>query len=508
MKTIKYKIRTTDPIIISSESGNQFMVPTKEFIPGGVILGALAAKYLSEGKLADQTFDDLFVNGKVSYSNAYKTNKINEAYSVTYPLPLSIHHIKNNESQILDLMYSEPEEQTKPVNGFGIIEGEKLFKVTVYKSTNPHHERNYRTGSTKSGIFYNYESINKDQVFEGIIEGEENLIKDITALLTAFSEIRVGRSRSTEYGKVSITFEESNGNSGSSENDIKLNADQTISLTLLSDVILYNENGVSTGDIANLEKYLKEKISEDCQIVKSFLKTEEIENYVSVWKLKKFSEIALKAGSCLLLKVSENVLGKLKLLQDIGIGERKHEGFGRIAFGLQRPQEKLQKIKVEKTNSSEEPSGEVSKLVAEKSLELVKEYLNKVTAVEALKIVAENRDSVKKKITSSQIGRLEGFVKISNDNEGFIKMVKNLRKTSKDKLTGCNFNNTHLFNFLTEYEVLKNKKIKEAHENAEGLFYELAIGIDELDKINNKLYKTYFLTLFSAIRNELKGGKK
>lgn len=520
----KYQLYTIDHVIISSESGNQFMVPSKDYIPGINILGALAGKYIRQNPTAelnnvkpDSEFRNWFVNGKISYSNAYKTDKLSGNEYVTYPLPLSIQHLKNDENKIFDLLYQTTQEQTKPFNGFGFIEDNRLIKTTVKKSTDPHHQRNYKTGAAEPHIFFNYESIDSNQSFEGTISGDDKCIEEFYEKFSDIEQLRIGRSKSTEYGRVQFILEKDKDNSYP---DLSLNDDNTISLTFLSNVILYNSNGLSSCSMENLTKYLKDKIPGLIAIPKAFLKTEEVENYVSVWKLKKTSEVSFQAGSCLLLEVSTTNIDAMKNLQLAGIGERIHEGFGRIAFGLQKKKsmnEFFELCEFEKVIHSKPQPPQAPPLVKKTTIKTAEEYLHKITAVQALAIVDLNSEELRKKISSSQIGRLEGFCRFSNSEvsfqkkkEKFITTLNSLRETSKKKLNGCNFDGSNLFKFISEVDIFNIVEIKNGITIIDDLFKD--VGIErpdlELDIIKNKLFAVYFLNLFSAMRKAIKRREK
>jgi CRISPR-associated protein Csx10 len=252
-----------------------------------------------------------------------------------------------------------------------------------------------------------------------------------------------------------------------------------------------------------LENLLKTEISENIEIKKAFLRTEEIENYVSVWKLKKPSEISFKAGSCLLLKVNKEDVGKLMKLQSEGIGERRNEGFGQIVFGLQQSEGYYEKLAAEKIIAAR-PEKESPLLVKTMALSLAEEYLQKVVTVIALNLVKENTKGLDKKISSSQIGRMEGIVRVSNSYSGFVSKINGLRKTSKDKLTSCRFDKSNLLLFLTEVRFLDQIQIKNALLVVDSLFDQVGIDKSKSTSIQEKLFKWYYLTLFSAMRKAIK----
>jgi CRISPR-associated protein Csx10 len=517
MKKLKYQIKTINPVIISSESGNQFMVPSKDFIPGINILGALAAKYIKKENLYkyfdqqkpdDQKFLDWFVNGKIIFSNAYKTDTVEGNEYATYPLPFSIQHEKNNENAIYDLLFSESTEQTKPLGGCGLLMNGNIYKTKINKSTSPHHERDYERGAAKSGKFFNYESIDANQTFEGTIFGEDDCINDFYKKISDLNQLRIGRSKSSEYGKVQFSFLT---DTDSLSNDISLNNDGTVSLTFLSNVILYDKNGYSTNSLTNLEEYLRERIKGLSEIKKTFLRSEDIENYVSVWKLKRPNEVSFQAGSCLLLIVSQNDIEELIKLQETGIGERKHEGYGQIVFGLQR--EVITKNKFDEAKYLKPKAVEVPELVKSTILKIAGEYLSKIAAVQALSEVKKTKDKMKElnkeiNITSSQVSRLEGFVRISDSENTFHEYLDQLRETSKKKLKNCDFAKSNLLDFLIAADILNDIEIVKGIDAINVLFDDVGIENSKLNVYRKELFKKYYFVLFAAIRKAIKGGKK
>lgn len=515
MKQIKYMIETCSPILISADSGNPFATSTKDYIPGINILGALAAKYLKQQGLnkyftqvkpTDKNFLDWFVNGSTTFSNAY----IQESENSSLPIPVSVQYLKNNEKLIYDLLYSEPDEQTKPIGGYCIINENVIQKVKVLKNYSPHHKRDYETGAAESGIFFNYESISYNQSFVGTISGDDRLIEDFYKYFSTLKELRIGRSKTAEYGRINITF-------NMPENLIMevddFDSNEEISLTFLSDIIIYNKYGSATSCFQDLEKYLKDNISQNIEIKKTSLKVSEVENFVSVWKLKKPSEVSFLAGSCLLLKVDKKDFPKLKELQITGIGERRNEGYGKIIFGMQKFGNYEQK-QIIHSRPQKPTNGNIPDKVEYITKKIAIEYLQKITAIEALKIVKET-DEIRKKvnkkieISSSQVGKLESIVRMSGSEVGFKKTINtSLRKTSIDKLTACHFAGSNLFVFLTNNIVVDNESIKIGIGKIQKLFEDVGIKESEVNNITRQLYIDYYLTLFSALRKAIKGGKK
>ncbi|MBU1100085.1 MAG: hypothetical protein KKA84_06745 [Bacteroidetes bacterium] len=530
MKSIRYKITTSAPILLSGGSGDLNSVVTKESIPGSAVLGMFANKLMnkilsSQTKLNEDDFYSWFLEGKLRFTNAYILSNTSDGEKLNYPLPFSIQQVKNTEEKIHNLLYEKVIEQTRPLGGFGNIVNGKVITQVIDKSLNFHHERDESTGSTKQGIFYNYESMDAFQTFTGSVVGDES---DLIKFLNEFDKVNqvyFGRSKNAQYGgKATLEFAGISKSDFYSEIDIMNDQSKmvitegSISLTFISDVILYDENGVSSGSYANLEKYLSEAIeNEKITVGPSFLKKGYVDNYVSIWKLKKPSEVCFLAGSTMLLtNLDDDFKDKLLSLQIEGIGERKGEGFGRIVFGWHINEKIVRNscipAAIEKPLGSNPP--EITLGIVGN---ILKGHIRNSTKVKALEKVTELKRGI---ITSSQISKLESFIKeVSKLNEPqkeFIKMLASLRETSKDKLESCKFSDESLLQFLQHAEINADvlfPRESDGERNINLALYEKittdlnAIEIFE-EEFMNELFVLYFLTFFSALRKRFnkKGG--
>jgi len=500
MKSLKFHITTLSPLLITNNTGDLNMVSTKEYISGTAILGALAGIYIKKNNLEDahknNDFYKWFLDGSLKFTNAYIVS-IDDKKNINdnLPIPISIQKNKDDETDIYDLLFSEDKEiadkTTKIIGGFGKIEKDLLYEQNVKKSLNFHHERDCDTGTTQKGMIFNYESIDSGQTFEGAIMGEENNLNELSNFLGKSLALNIGRSRSAQYGKVTFEFIKDK------PEDIPVNsASGEISLTLLSDAIIYNEQGFSTTDKRDFKNALKEKLGNSVEIKKSFVKTGEIENFVSVWKLRKPSETCFLMGSCFLIS-GANDDKKLKELQINGIGERTHEGFGRVAIGMQTEK------KLTKRGYGESPinSGTLPSIAKEIAKEAVKNYVRRTLELKALEECAKFD---KKPPTKSLISRLEMAVRSRNCG-AFISYLDGLRDTAKDKLRKCHNGNDTLLEFLKGKEVKIDENIK---EKIQKICNEIAFTpADDTDFITS-LYKSYFETFFGAMRKAKKMEKE
>lgn len=511
MQSLKYRITTLSPLIIRNNTGDINMVSTGECIPGTTILGALAQRYIhakpiNDNAHMDSNFFNWFLKGDLIFTNAYILyHGDNNSTKNNLPVPFSIQSDRDNENDIYDLLFYEGEVinenneiiNTRSEKGFGRMDGEYFYKQPVKKSLNFHHERDSKTGMTKKGVIFNYESIAPEQTFEGNILGEEEILKEILNSFGEQTTVYLGRSKSAQYGKVLFEIFSDNPEAYLPEAGKDAENDGEVSLTLISDTIIYNDCGFSTTEVKEFEKELQKILGGNARIKKSFIKTGEVENFVSVWKLRNPSETCFLMGSCFLIDGISPTDNKLINLIEKGVGERTNEGFGRVFAGWQKERE-LEKKEHDKPGKSS-PDSEIPPGTKEIVQKILKEHIRKNIELEALR---EYTGFINNHLPSkSLIGRLEAMVK-HQDKNTFRESIKALRNTAKDKLQRCHNKYKTLFEFLMEKDI-----------NIDAIIKEPEIGgickITDLNPPNDtdymtELYRSYFITFFLSMRRKLK----
>lgn len=503
MQRLKYSIKTLSPILFSKESGDRNLTETFDFIPGRVLQGIFAGKYIKSKNLGanahnDGIFKDLFLNDKVFFSNAYIIGKSDEVF---YPTPYSIQYEKENKENVYDLLLKQEDSeflQTKHSGGYCFLEDSNVKNLTIEKSLNFHHGRDKDIGTSKKGIIFNYESIKKGQLFEGYISGNTDLLNFIIENFGKEFIAYTGRSKSSQYGKIKIEL-----TSKPEDIEVKLEPNPVTSITFLSDVILINEYGKSECSIELFEKYLQEKISSEIKIKKSFVKPRRVDNYVSIWKLKKPSEICYSAGSCFLTEgMKDSDLEKLIELEINGIGERKSEGFGRIAFGIQRNE--IIKNSISSPDKFYQPEikiPEIAKSFVQNAIRDI--FLREIKTKAIVDANSFNRDNTGK-LTKSLIGRLESFIKGSSSIDDFKEKIKALRKNAKDKLLACKMENENLYDYLLSKIIDTTDVTNKSQMNSlnDNLIKDIYNASEDSDL--RYMYKIYYLTFFAFLRKLIK----
>ena len=505
MHQLKYQVTTLSPVVITANTGDPNMVATHEYIPGCNLLGFFAGKYIQSKPLnsdahKNDEFYSWFLRGDIKFTNAYITSEDeHDDLLSNYPVPFSIQHEKSDKNKICDLLHEDVDFQTRNIGGFGRLKGDSLYKESVQKSLNFHHQRDPESGTSKEGLIFNYESIDEGQTFTGAILGSRtDLEKFLHFFGSEHKKTFIGRSRNTQYGKIDLKITSSKPEEYSPLCSSDIN--ENVSITLLSDAIIYNKYGFPTTEIDELAKIL------DCKIVKSFIRTGEIESFVSIWRLRKPSESCFLAGSCFILEVSETDKDRLLELEREGIGERKGEGFGRIAIGLQEEPDLT--LAYLENRGTEKPGFPIPEKTREIVQRVIEELIQKKVKLKAM----EDAASFRYLPSASLISRLDAMIQ-SMKKTAFRKALKSLRDTAKNKLRRCNNGSQTLFDYLMGKDVTITEILNDSNRFEPGtikkvnnLLRETSLKPEENGDFESGLYSLYLSTFLTAIRNRIKTG--
>jgi CRISPR-associated protein Csx10 len=440
MKRLFYTINTISPVVLSSTGNANNVVYTKDFIPGAVVRGMLAGRYIQKNRLGadahkNPVFYAWFLGNEILFRNAYIAPNFH--FDQSYPAPLSIQHEKYDKKQIYDLLRENPEYVTKSFAGYLSPNDSSLTIAETKRKLNYHHERNSDKGVVKSGIFFNYESVDANQIFQGEIAGPEKELIRLKDFFENEKSFYIGRSKNNQYGRIHFDI----------KNELhpfpeKVHfANSTIALLMMSPAIICNDCGFSTTDVDVLEKTLQKILGNGITISKSFFKKGEIENYVSVWKLRKPDEVCFKEGSCFLLEgIKENQGSILKDLQEKGIGERTQEGYGQIKFF------KILPTQIEELSHEIDDRQEPDEFPEQTQL-ILKEMVEDIIKEQVYNLATKEADSFDKIPKNSLLGRLEYMVKERKFN---VQEFEQLNETAKKQLEKSISQNTNLFSFINE----------------------------------------------------------
>lgn len=347
MNALTFTIKLMEPLLIGNPvSGDENSATGLDFIPGSVIRGALAQAFTKgkRGDLSDVHFSRLFF-GDVYFLNAYLV--IDNARSL--PTPLSWHRNKDagEDDPVLDLANRHaPEEPLKRLSkpfvhiqpafprmeedesGGDSNNAEGVDTPTAIVSEPERHISVHvlqqdRRNAVRSGTgtVFRYDALAAGQHFSGaILSDADDDLRELKTLLDGAS-FKLGKSRSAGYGAVRVADTKVVADWRECAPSLSTGAiaNARVLVTLLSDAIIRD---VRTGACS---------ASLDAEFMESFARTHIIGGFNLAWGLPMPQARAIQAGSVFVFERTDAVMVQLRTAEQSGIGERRIDGFGRIA---------------------------------------------------------------------------------------------------------------------------------------------------------------------------------
>lgn len=334
MKAVIFHIKLLQPVLAAHPgAGDENSSETYPFIPGSVLRGALIGRYLElhpgvDISRAAPGSPRPFFDGSCRFLNGYPLST--EGLRML-PAPLSWRKEKNQTASnftVYDLAVSHGGDIQEPA---GLdIEFARINQQQV-SLHNPERMMQVHNASQKRGVkrskdsfVYRYETLASGQVFEAIVigEGAHRLCKDLK-LAPGFS-LRLGGSGSASYGKVELLTLDWQDDWKEAPSTARV--DGKIILTLLSDAILTGLDGQPAVTLSPI--FGKDDLE-------AFTRLRLVSGFNRKWGLPMPEALAIKAGSVFVYRADDISEADLARVVDIGIGERRAEGFGRVAINWQ-----------------------------------------------------------------------------------------------------------------------------------------------------------------------------
>lgn len=473
--TISLMARNTNPLVITNRAGTH--QSSANFIPGATILGVLASRYIARQVSrfvpdADEVFRHLFLDGQVTFSDLTAMDVRGSRRSM--PAPKSVQQEKDAEryydlaDEYVQLVVAEGKVRLKggivddvSVSAICSDAGDPtLIKVPVSRDVFYHHRRPEdasigHADEEKGGVFYQYEAMQADQLFSGCISGPGKLVGILYDLLASDSELRVGKSRTVQYGMLkleSVTAgradvrwkpEVSKAIDAGSllrnpDDDVTLlwGKGKSLCVTALSDVILRNGEGLLQPSPQCLARTVARSLASDhgempaLGVPASFVHTVLVGGFSGVWRLPRQQCLALERGSVVVLFNDSGEDLDLRMLAGRNYGERTAEGFGRLLFSTSSWGQPRVELRSPGGEANNEFAADLSPLVLGMVRWAHLRNLRMLLADDAAKRVR----NCEKQVPSSFLSRLEAIVQVATDCENLVALVEQLKEPSKANL--------------------------------------------------------------------------
>lgn len=384
-------IRLDEPLMIArrAEAGNQY--ETLETIPGSVLRGALAWRIARRFALSSDNMDSYLTFVQLFFRDSLRFSALNPVTvierTIGYPSIAAPRDMVTCElypgfsgnsgeghgiwsllsDQDLDKcpicsqqkgIQSQNSRQVKlePLNGYiSLIEDVPRSKHKPVSTVEMHIRIDPNSGRVRTGDLYGYVALEAGQYFVGEItctnESVWNALRTMADLQPdgAVNELKLGKAAQRGYGRVSAVFQPIDKNKPplfhvQSFNE-RLTSTEHVTMLLLSDAIVPDPWGRFWRgfDPAWLKRELQlsdgAEVSIDCNQngeALAFSAVRTVDAFNAALGLPRARDIALVAGSSARLSFKGIEVNKLvECLEKVearGIGLRRDEGFGRVAF--------------------------------------------------------------------------------------------------------------------------------------------------------------------------------
>lgn len=453
---VTYRIRLEEPAVAGEEAGDPNSAASLPYLPGSALRGGLVGRHgAPPDAAADPDFRRLFLDGQVRCLNAYPVCE--DVRSL--PVPLSWLKPKGDDSRIQDFAVRLPshpgdeDETWQGVRGpFWALRGPDTVLANPARHIATHTARSRRYGRARpgDGAVFRYDALASGQEFAGAVVCDGAVDADsVRLLLTQSSGLRLGKSLTGGYGAawldpdsvsaVQTGWRETEAHDLSAFLDEEQNSDWTESedgaddeegvagggvpdtdrtdapadgvwtLTLLSDALVRDGSGQHAADACAVARAIESVpgwASGPLAPPQSFLAGQITGGFNQAWGLPLLQALAVRMGSVFVFASPPPSPGDRERLETLGLGERRAEGFGRVAVDW-LPRGELRRVDatssvaspIRLTGREADAAGVIAGRLFEQRLEERLEW-------------AANRAPVRRAPSGAQIGRMRDLLHV------------------------------------------------------------------------------------------------
>ncbi|MCS6847937.1 MAG: hypothetical protein RMN52_09505 [Anaerolineae bacterium] len=362
MKAVIYTVELLTPALLGRVEGDPNSSVSYDYIPGGVVRGALVGRFAREHRVPQaDILDDAKVGsdarrlffGAARFLNAYPADRLNNR---ALPTPRSWQRDKSKLRQAMD----EREEHAVPIYDFALEarddaqyvrvgapfcwvsedgQGSTARLVSPRRRVMVHTQRaaknrNFGRPRDDDGAVYRYESLDAGQTFIGVVLCDDADAETFKALLTG--EHWIGKAHTSGYGRACFAVKRVDDHWRDAPGSPTA-SDGRLLVTLTSPLLLCDERGQFVVSPRTLAERIARALGVEAALEGAFVGQEVVGAFNRKWGLPLPQAPAFSPGSTLVLKLRGGVsTEQMRRLEDEGMGERRIDGFGRLVFNWQK----------------------------------------------------------------------------------------------------------------------------------------------------------------------------
>ncbi len=338
MKEIFYRITLLEPGLFTALEGDPNSGVSFPFIPGSVLRGALIHKYRANHVIdpAAEAARQLFFNGNTRFLNGYPS----PSNALGQPTPLSWQHEKRVEDSAMDAAGQTPDPKkqwTGVKKPFARKAGDTATVIDPERQLTIHIQRPRAAGRPKrnDGAIYRYEALAPNQVFIAVIQCDvDSDAQELGKLVSG--EVSLGGARTGAYGRARIELVKADelAQMQTQSKTVSQASRHEFYVILESDALLRDEWGQYTCDAKVVRNAIAARLgvkdANELGEPKAWMQTRYVGGFNRTWGLPLPQMMAIEMGSVFEFAMPSGDL-KWTELETKGIGERRAEGFGRVA---------------------------------------------------------------------------------------------------------------------------------------------------------------------------------
>lgn len=371
---------------------------------------------------------------------------------------------------------------------------------------NIHNQRDRQKGRSVQGQgeIFRYDALDVGQTFQAVILCEEAEAQILQNLLKP-EDIWLGGSQSAGYGHIKISEVQplDSWNEVGIEPNKRDNR-QSLIVTLLSGTLLRNQLGQPVADPLLVKQAIEETLNVKLPPPKLggiYASSTLIGGFNRKWGLPLPQVPALAAGSVIVFDDFQLTSAQIQQLETQGIGERRVEGFGRVAVNWSEEPELKAKLPNPASTSTQLPISEASRSLAALMAErLLRQRLDRLLVKEVGRIKLDPNSDY---ISNSQLSRLGIVARQALRAGGFTPVRELLNPENLTKNALSQFQGTKLENRGSLYDQLHtwlnepNSWISNPQDLEVTITPTVKQGLD--DNLGNQLVIEYTLRLIMAV---------
>jgi CRISPR-associated protein Csx10 len=347
MKAITYTLRLVEPLLVAGAgAGEENSAVALACVPGSALRGVLAAIWRTRHPGADLAADPesraLFLDGSVRYLNAYPVRRGQRGL----PTPASWFKLKDDPDgpAVYDLAagpdprLGQLEAVKRPFCSAWCEEADEEsweppaavvepFEPLRFEQVHIALEDANRRG--QDNRIFRYEALAAEQTFGGVIVADDGVDLEPLQMLLRTGNLLLGKAHRAGYGQVDVTLCEP-ASAWQEYTPLGPAAGDEVVVTLLSDAIVRGADGQIGWDGG---RALAQALGSGAGVTprSAFGRLLLVGGYNRRWGLPTPQAHALAAGSVFVFDRAALNADRLRMAVETGIGERRAEGFGRIA---------------------------------------------------------------------------------------------------------------------------------------------------------------------------------